>query len=84
MSWEILAGLITIVGSLIGLGTVLAKLIGVLTRLDDTVKQLRSDLDRQREDNKESHKRLFERIDDHETRINDHERRISDLEHDNR
>lgn len=74
MTWEILAALITIVGSLVALGTVLAKLIRVLTRLDDTVKQLRADLDRQRADNKESHKRIYDKLDDHEHRIIELER----------
>lgn len=76
MTWEILSALIVIVGTLISLGTVLAKLIRVLTRLDDTVKQLRADLDRQREDNRESHKRIYDRLDDHESRIVELERNV--------
>ena len=74
MTWEIMSALIVIVGTLISLGTVLAKLIRVLTRLDDTVKQLRADLDRQREENRESHKRIYDRLDDHEKRIVELER----------
>ncbi len=76
MTWEILSALIVIVGTLISLGTVLAKLIRVLTRLDDTVKQLRADLDRQREENRESHKRIYDRLDDHESRIVELERNV--------
>lgn len=74
MTWEILSALIVVVGTLISLGAVLAKLIRVLTRLDDTVKQLRADLDRQREENRESHKRIYDRLDDHESRIIELER----------
>lgn len=74
MTWEILSALIVVVGTLISLGAVLAKLIRVLTRLDDTVKQLRADLDRQREENRESHKRIYDRLDDHEQRIVELER----------
>ena len=74
MTWEIMSALIVIVGTLISLGTVLAKLIRVLTRLDDTVKQLRADLDRQREENRESHKRIYDRLDNHESRIVELER----------
>lgn len=76
MTWEMLSALIVIVGTLISLGTVLAKLIRVLTRLDDTVKQLRADLDRQREENRESHKRIYDRLDDHESRIVELERNV--------
>lgn len=74
MTWEIMSALIVIVGTLVSLGTVLAKLIRVLTRLDDTVKQLRADLDRQREENRESHKRIYDKLDDHEHRIVELER----------
>lgn len=76
MTWEILSALIVVVGTLISLGTVLEKLIRVLTRLDDTVKQLRADLDRQREENRESHKRIYDRLDDHESRIVELERNV--------
>ena len=76
MTWEMLSALIVIVGTLISLGTVLAKLIRVLTRLDDTVKQLRADLDRQREENRESHKRIYDRLDAHESRIVELERNV--------
>ena len=76
MTWGMLSALIVIVGTLVSLGTVLAKLIRVLTRLDDTVKQLRADLDRQREENRESHKRIYDRLDDHESRIVELERNV--------
>lgn len=76
MTWEMLSALIVIVGTLVSLGTVLAKLIRVLTRLDDTVKQLRADLNRQREENRESHKRIYDRLDDHESRIVELERNV--------
>ena len=76
MTWEIMSALIVVVGTLVSLGTVLAKLIRVLTRLDDTVKQLRADLDRQREENRESHKRIYDRLDDHESRIVELERNV--------
>lgn len=76
MTWEMLSALIVIVGTLVSLGAVLAKLIRVLTRLDDTVKQLRADLDRQREENRESHKRIYDRLDDHESRIVELERNV--------
>lgn len=75
MTWEILSALIIIVGCLITLGGVLVKLVRVLTRLDDTMRQLRGDLDRQREDNRESHKRIYTKLEDHEHRISELERR---------
>lgn len=74
MTWEILSALIIIVGCLITLGGVLVKLVRTLTRLDDTMAQLRVDLNRQHDENKESHKRIYDRLDNHEQRISDLER----------
>mgnify|MGYP006919069414 FL=1 len=74
MTWEILSALIVIVGCLITLGGVLVKLVRTLTRLDDTMAQLRVDLNRQHDENKESHKRIYDKLDDHEHRIVELER----------
>lgn len=75
MTWEILSALIIIVGCLITLGGVLVKLVWTLTRLDDTMAQLRVDLNRQHDENKESHKRIYDRLDNHEQRICELERK---------
>lgn len=69
MTWEIISALIIVVGCLVSLGGVLAKLIKTLTRLDDTIAHLKIDLNRQHDENKESHKRIYDRLDDHEQRI---------------
>lgn len=74
MTWEIISALIIVVGSLVSLGGVLAKLIKTLTRLDDTIAHLKIDLNRQHDENKESHKRIYDQL-------NDHEQRIIELEH---
>lgn len=78
MTWEILSALIIIVGCLITLGGVLVKLVRTLTRLDDTMAQLRVDLNRQHDENKESHKRIYDKLDDHEHRIGELERYTRD------
>ena len=78
MKWEILSALIIIVGCLITLGGVLVKLVRTLTRLDDTMAQLRVDLNRQHDENKESHKRIYDKLDDHEHRIGELERYTRD------
>lgn len=76
MTWEILSALIIIVGCLVTLGGVLVKLVRTLTRLDDTMAQLRVDLNRQHDENKESHRRIYDRLDDHEQRIVELERNV--------
>ena len=75
MTWEILAALITIVGSLTALGSVLAKLVRTLTKLDDTLIRLKEDVDNLRDCNRESHKRNYEKLDLCEARISELERR---------
>lgn len=76
MTWEILSALIIIVGCLVTLGGVLVKLVRTLTRLDDTMAQLRVDLNRQHDENKESHRRIYDRLDDNESRIVELERNV--------
>ena len=61
MTWEILAALITIVGS--------------MTKLDDTLIRLKEDVDKLRDGNHESHKRIYEKLDLCEERIGELERR---------
>lgn len=84
MTWEILAALITIVGCLVTLGTVLVKvtnkLTQTLTKLDDTISNLQEELGDLKSHNKESHERIYNRLDVHDEKLSDHETRIHDLE----
>lgn len=69
MTWDIITGLITMIGCLIALGTLLAKLISILTKLDNTLTQLQRELGEFKADNKESHKRIWGKLDNHDVRI---------------
>lgn len=84
MTWEILAALITIVGCLVTLGTVLVKvtnkLTQTLTALDDTINNLQKELGEFKTHNKESHLRIYDRLEVHDEKLSDHETRIHDLE----
>lgn len=84
MTWEILAALITILGSLVTLGTIVVKVTNKLTQqltaLDDTLKNLKAALDEFKATNKESHSRIYGRLDEHDEQLKDHETRIHDLE----
>ena len=57
------------------LGGVLAKLVRTLTKLDDTLIRLKEDVDKLRDGNHESHKRIYEKLDLCEERIGELERR---------
>lgn len=84
MTWEILAALIAIVGCLVTLGTVLVKvtnkLTQTLTALDDTINNLQKELSEFKTNNRESHGRIYGKLDEHDKKLDDHETRIHDLE----
>lgn len=82
MTWEIVTGLIVIVGALVSLGTVLAKLIKTLTTLDVTLKNLQENINKDSESNSKTHDRIFDKLDDHEGRISylEHEDRGNSIE----
>lgn len=44
ISWEIIAGLVTLLGAFISVMTVVVKVNGTLTRLDEAVRRLREAL----------------------------------------
>lgn len=69
MSWDTIAAAIVIIGCLISLGTVLAKLIATLTRLDVTVNELRRAVDTIGENNDASHKLIFETLERQNDRL---------------
>ncbi|MEG1990686.1 MAG: hypothetical protein RR351_01245 [Christensenella sp.] len=80
MTWEILAALIVIVGCLITLGTVLARLVRTLTVLDCTLKSMQTSHENSEKRNSESHERIFIRLDKSDKTIENHEYRIETLE----
>ena len=74
MTWEIVLGLIALVGVCITIGTVLAKLVHTLTRLDVTLGAL---IEEDRENNikcKNDRRDIHRQLDEHEIRIHDLER----------
>ena len=69
MSWEIVVGIITLVGFVATVATWASKLSKVLTVLNDAIIQLRETVKDFKADSKEEHKAIMRRIDDHEARI---------------
>lgn len=80
MTWEILAALITIVGCLVAVGGVFAKLITTLTKLSVSVDNLARSQEAQKVDAEREHEHLNDKINRNRERIDDHETRIHDLE----
>lgn len=65
ISWEITAGLITLVGAFISVMGVVVKVNGTLTRLDEAVRQLREAL----ADEQKQSDAFADTLASHETRI---------------
>ena len=74
MSWEIVAGIIALVGFVGTIATWSGKLSRTLASLETTLNALRDTLEELKENNRESHKDIYNRLDDHHewiTRIRD-------------
>ena len=69
MSWEIVVGIIALVGFIGTVATWVSRLSHTLTSLEMTLKALREVLDELKENNKESHKEFYSRLDDHNDRL---------------
>ncbi|HHW25578.1 MAG TPA: hypothetical protein PK778_09050 [Bacillota bacterium] len=69
MTWEIVAGLLTLCGTMVTLGTVLAKLVKTLTRLDVTLAALERAVGEDRRKNGAEHAEMRAKLESHEGRI---------------
>ena len=73
ISWEITAGIITLVGGLVSVMSVVVKVNGTLTRLEEAVRQLREFI----EDQETRNERFVNTLASHEMRLTlleDHKR----------
>lgn len=73
MTWEIVTGLIVLVGFIASIATWVSKLTKILTSLEDAIRQLRETLTEIKTNNREDHKRIF-------TTLADLERRVREVE----
>lgn len=73
MTWEIVAGLITIGGFLITFCTVISKNTAAMVKLETTLNEFRKS-------SGDIHDELKRRVDKHGEEIDEHERRIIHLE----
>lgn len=74
MTWEIVVGIIALIGVFSTVATWSSKLSRTLASLETTLNALRDTLEELKENNRESHKDIYNRLDNHEhwiTRIKD-------------
>lgn len=69
MTWEIVAGIIALIGVFGTVATWSSKLSRTLASLEATLEALRGTLKELKTNNTESHKEFYKRLDDHEQRI---------------
>lgn len=69
MSWEIVTGIIALIGIFGTVATWSAKLSRTLASLQATLEALRATLKELKDNNHESHKEFYKRLDDHDDRL---------------
>lgn len=80
MSWEIVVGIIALVGFIGTVGTWISKLSKTLGILENTIGILNKTIDEFKTNSTHTHEKLFDRITKGERTIENHEIRIKDLE----
>lgn len=74
MSWDIVTGIIALIGVFGTIATWSSKLSRTLASLEVTLNALRDTLEELKENNRESHKDIYHRLDEHQdwiTRLRD-------------
>lgn len=69
MTWEIVVGIITLIGVLGTIATWASKLSRSLSSLETTLKALDDTLHELKDTNHESHKEFYKRLNEHDCRI---------------
>lgn len=80
MTWEIVLGIIALVGFFITCATPMIKLNTSITRLNETIGTIKDIVERNDAENKQSHSRIYDRLDAHEDAIHAHSERIVTME----
>lgn len=77
MTWEIALGIFALAGFVISIVTIAGKQAGILAKLEATLNALNETLEELKENNRASHKDIYEKIGDHEKRVAEIETKIN-------
>ena len=69
MTWEIVLGIIALVGFVSTIATYASKQSGILSKLEATLNALNETLEELKENNRASHKDIYNKIGEHDKRI---------------
>lgn len=71
MTWEIVTGLIVLIGCAISVGTIVYKLANILTKLESAIESLRETISLIKSSNADDHEKIFKSIEDFDKRLKD-------------
>jgi uncharacterized protein YoxC len=77
MTWEIALGIFALVGFVISLVSIAAKVNGTLTKLETTLQNLQKTMDDFKESNDKSKSRIWEKLDEHSDMLTEHDKEIA-------
>lgn len=80
MAWQIIAGVIGIIGCAVSLGTCLVKFTSALASLETVVSLLKETVDKFQTGAKDTHKQIFNELDGHGKTLVNHEARLQIIE----
>ena len=80
MAWQIIAGVVGIIGCAVTIGTCLVKFTSALTSLETVVNLLKETVDKFKDGAKETHKEIFDELDEHGKTLVNHEARLQIIE----
>lgn len=69
MTWEIALGIFALAAFVISIVTIAVKWAGVISRLEATLTALNETLEELKENNRASHKDIYDKLGDHDKRI---------------
>ena len=78
--WTVVGVIVVLIGLIAAIAKPLISLNTAITRLNTLVEGLREDLRQVTADNKSSHARLWDRVNEHSELLNDHETRLQAFE----
>ena len=82
MTWDIALGIFALCAFVLSIIGLTSKLSTAIATLNTTVQNLNKTIDGLKENNKEAHKEMYQRLNKHDKTLVDHERRIQNLEGD--
>ena len=80
MAWQIVTGIVSIIGCVVTVGTCLVKFTSALASLETVVSLLKETVEKFQDGAKETHKEIFDELGEHGKQLVNHEARLQIIE----